>query len=73
MHGDAPVRLDDRVPDLRENDFTVGAVEVVVAVNNVLANDLDVEERLFDKIFHTLYIDNRISKPDKPSCCRTNE
>lgn len=55
MHGDAPVGLDDRVPDLRENDLAVGAVEVVVAVDNVLANDLNVKECLFDKLFHTLY------------------
>lgn len=55
MHGDAPVRLDDGVPDLRENDFAVGAVKVVVAVDNVLADDLDVEERLFDKLLHTLH------------------
>lgn len=55
MHGDAPVGLDDRIPDLRENDLAVGAMEVVVAVYNVLANDLDVEECLFYKLFHALY------------------
>lgn len=55
MHGDTPVGLDDRVPDLRENDLTIGAMKVVVAVDNVLANDLDVEECLFYKLFHALH------------------
>ena len=54
MHYDAPAGFDHAVPDLGEDDFAVGEDEVVVALVDVGAYYVDVEEGLFDEGFHAL-------------------
>jgi len=55
VHGDGPVGLDHCLPDLRQDDLTIGTHEVVVALMDMRANDIDVKESLFDELLHTLY------------------
>jgi len=47
-HGDVPVRPDDCVPDLGDNDFVVRADEVVVPLCDAGANHVDVYKGLLD-------------------------
>ena len=54
MHGDYPVGLDHRFPDLRENDLTIWADKVVMALSHVGAYYFDVEKSLLYEIFHSL-------------------
>lgn len=54
VHGNSPVWLDHCFPDLWEDDFAIGADEVVVAFVDVGADYVDVEEGLFDEFFHAL-------------------
>lgn len=54
VHGNVPVRLDHRLPDLRQNDFAVRTDKIVVALMDVRADDIDVQESLFDEFLHTL-------------------
>jgi hypothetical protein len=56
VHGDRPVRLDDLVPDLRQDDFAVGTDKVVVALLNMMPYHVNMHECLLDKIIHTLCI-----------------
>jgi hypothetical protein len=54
MHRDLPSRLHDVFPEGWQDDFAV-LDEVVVAFVDVRADDVDVEEGLFDEVFHPLY------------------
>ena len=54
MHSDGPAGLDDPFPDSRQDDFTARAEQVVAAFLHERANDLNVEEGLFDEVFHAL-------------------
>jgi hypothetical protein len=54
MHRDGPVRLDHSLPDLREDDLTVGTDKIVVTFVDMGTDHVDVEEGLLDEFFHTL-------------------
>ena len=54
LHSDGPVRLDDLVPDLGQDDVAVGAFQVVVSVADLLRDHVDVQEGLFDQFLHAL-------------------
>ena len=54
VHCDGPVGLDHGLPDLGEDDFAVGADEIVVPFVDVRANNVDVEEGLLNEFFHAL-------------------
>lgn len=54
VHGDGPVGLDHCLPDLRQDDFAVRPDKIVVALVDVRADNVDVEESLLDELFHTL-------------------
>lgn len=54
VHSDGRVWLDDLFPDCREDDLAVWANEIVVALLNVWADDLNMKKSLLDKLFHPL-------------------
>lgn len=54
LHFDHCVWLYHCFPDLGEDDFAIGADQVVVPFVDVLADDVDVEEGLLDECFHAL-------------------
>lgn len=53
-HSDEPVRLDDLLPHRRENNFAVWSSEVVVTLLHMRAEDVNLQEGLFDEILHAL-------------------
>lgn len=62
VHRDCPVRLDDLVPDLRENDLPVWPEQIVVAGLDVRSDDIDVKEGLLDELLHTLVAMSAVSR-----------
>ena len=54
VHTNLPARFDYIFPDGREDGEAFGAEDVVVAIVDLGANDVDMEERLLDEIFETL-------------------
>lgn len=61
VHGHAPIRLDDLLPDGREDDLAVRSDQVVVAGLNVRADHVHVHERLLDELFYTLDAEARLA------------
>jgi hypothetical protein len=54
VHSNGPVGLHHSLPDLGKDDLAVRSDKVVVTLVDVGPNDIDVEERLLDKLFHSL-------------------
>ncbi len=54
MHRHSPVRLDQRLPDLWENDLPAWSQEVIMAIGDMRPNDSNVEECISDEFFHAL-------------------
>lgn len=54
VHGDGPVGFDDLFPNARKDDLAIRTDQIVVAFLNVRADNVDMEEGLFDQFFHTL-------------------
>lgn len=63
MHRNGPVRLNHSLPYLWQNNLAIGPNEVVVAVVDMLANDINVKESLLDKLFHSLVGRQHVALP----------
>lgn len=53
-HCDAPVRLNDLLPDRWQNNFAIGTKEIIVALLHVRTKNIDLGEGLLDEFFHAL-------------------
>lgn len=54
LHGDLPAWLDRRVPDILEDQLSLGTLEIVVAFSNMGSKAVDVGEGLVYKVLHGL-------------------
>jgi hypothetical protein len=54
VHSNLPIRLNDRISNLREYDLAIRINKAVVSLMYVRPDDIDVEESLFDQLFHSL-------------------
>lgn len=54
VHRDSPIWLNHGLPDLGENDLSIWTDQIIVTLVNVWTDDINVQECLFDELFHSL-------------------
>lgn len=56
MHCDGPIRLDHSFPNLGQDDLSVRAYQVIMALLYMGTNNVNVLERLLDQVLHALHM-----------------
>jgi len=54
VHRNRPIRFDHGLPYLWENNLSIGTDQIVMTLLYMWTNDINMQESLLDKLFHTL-------------------